>query len=208
MKGLFINIEGHGCVGKTTVIDYVEQKLIEEDIPHVVIKNHAHTNFTKGLREVIARHGGETNNHALLYAFAAIWTDLNTNVIRPALEEGKVVVIDRYTPSTFFFQGEVDSDTKINVLSTTGVVIADLSIFLTCDMSVIRDRITSRSSVRDDRYNLDFIEQSLRYLEDYNDATWSACEDMVEVDTSTLTKEQMCLAVAAPIMELIHNAKQ
>ena len=61
---------------------------------------------------------------------------------------------------------------------------------------------------RDDRYNLEFIEQSLKYLEDYNDATWSCCEEMVEVDTSHLTKEDMCLAVSTPILELIKNAKQ
>lgn len=208
MKGLFINIEGHGCVGKTTVIDYVEQQLITLDVPHVVIKNHAHTDFTKALRAVIAEYGGQTNNHALLYTFAAIWTDLNTHVIRPALAENKVVVIDRYTPSTFFFQGELDSELLTSVLSSTDPVITDLSIFLQCDIATIQKRIESRSDVRKDRYNLEFIEQSLQYLEYYNNMTWGYSNNMVEVNTTDLTKETMCLEVMTPILELIQNAKQ
>lgn len=207
MKGTFINIEGHGCVGKTTVIDYVEQKLIEDNIPHIVIKNHAHTDFTKGMRKLISEHGGGTTNHALLYAFAAIWTDLNTNVIRPALAEGKVVVIDRYTPSTFFFQGEVEERIKMEVLASTDPVVSDMCIFLKCNMETIEQRISQRSTVRDDRYDLNFIEVSLRYLEDYNDASWGCCSDLVEVDTSDLDKDEMCSLVYKHISEAIANVK-
>ncbi len=103
-KGQFITIEGTEGVGKSTNIAFIEQWLSENNIQHISTREPGGTELGESLRQLLL-HGGEVSDKAeLLMMFAARAQHLQQK-IKPALEQGIWVVCDRFTDSTFAYQG-------------------------------------------------------------------------------------------------------
>lgn len=103
-QGLFITVEGTEGVGKSTNIAFIENWLKENDIPFISTREPGGTELGEQLRNLLL-HGGDVSDKAeLLMMFASRAQHLNEKII-PALEQGKWVVCDRFTDSTFAYQG-------------------------------------------------------------------------------------------------------
>ena len=105
-QGLFITLEGPEGAGKSTNREYLAERLRAAGIEVVLTREPGGTPLAERIREVLLTPADEIMNAdtELLLVFAARAQHLAT-VIRPALERGAVVLCDRFTDSTYAYQG-------------------------------------------------------------------------------------------------------
>lgn len=103
--GMFIAVEGHDGVGKTTQIPLL--KMVFEDMGYEVIttREPGGTPESLRIREILLDKNSNLCPRAELLLFAAARANHVEHVIRPAVDAGKVVICDRYMLSTAAYQG-------------------------------------------------------------------------------------------------------
>lgn len=106
MKGRFITIEGVEGVGKSTNISYIERFLEARDIEFVSTREPGGTVLAERIRDVLLDKAESSMDPMteLLLMFAAR-KQHTEELIKPALERGKWVICDRYTDSSYAYQG-------------------------------------------------------------------------------------------------------
>ena len=151
MHGLFVTFEGIDRSGKTT-----QARLLGE----------AHGTVALGVREPGGTPAGERVRDLLKDAsvplgpeaeallFAAARAELVERVIRPALEDGRVVVSDRFLDSSLAYQGDarglgIDEVEAINRFATGGLV-PDLTFLLELDAETAARRAGERDRFEDE----------------------------------------------------------
>jgi len=124
---LFITFEGSEGCGKSTQAKALWRKLSRLSIPAELTHEPGGTPLGSQLRRVLKRRRhDEISPLAELLLFAACRIQLVTEVIRPSLQQGKVVICDRFTDSTIAYQGygrglDLETIKKINELATQGI---------------------------------------------------------------------------------------
>jgi len=102
----FITIEGvEGC-GKTTQIKLLHAALRAQNIPTLITREPGGCSIADKIRSILL---DPSHTHmvptAELLLYAAARSQHIQEVIRPALEAGKVVICDRFTDATMAYQG-------------------------------------------------------------------------------------------------------
>ncbi|MBO5995305.1 MAG: dTMP kinase [Firmicutes bacterium] len=106
MKGLFISIEGPDGSGKSTQIENIRKFFADKNIEIVFTREPGGTPIGERIREIILDNSFKEMDYmteAMLYA--ASRAQHVAQIIRPALEAGKVVVCDRFVDSSLAYQG-------------------------------------------------------------------------------------------------------
>lgn len=106
MNGLFISFEGGEGAGKTTVLKAVEKKLVKNGWKVLTTREPGGIKIAEKIRNLILDTNHtmmDARTEALLYA-AARRQHLVEKVI-PALNEGKIVLCDRFIDSSLAYQG-------------------------------------------------------------------------------------------------------
>jgi len=104
--GLFITFEGGEGCGKSTQSRLLLKKLEQQEVPVVLTHEPGGTALGNELRRALKRRWGSfISPQAELFLVAASRAQLVAEIIRPALQEGKVVICDRFTHSTMVYQG-------------------------------------------------------------------------------------------------------
>jgi len=105
-KGRLIALEGPDGSGKTTQIELLEKHLKELSYEVVRTREPGGTEISEKIREIILDNDNSDMSYmceALLYA--ASRAQLVSEVIKPALEAGKMVICDRFVYSSMVYQG-------------------------------------------------------------------------------------------------------
>jgi len=105
-RGCFVTIEGVEGVGKSTNIAFMEQYLAAAGIPFVSTREPGGTPLGEQVRTLLLRPGDTpmAPMTELLLMFAARAEHVE-RVIRPALAGGRWVLCDRFTDSSYAYQG-------------------------------------------------------------------------------------------------------
>ncbi|XOV88725.1 MAG: dTMP kinase [Pseudomonadota bacterium] len=105
-RGKLITIEGVEGVGKTTNISVVQQLLTESGLSCLVTREPGGTALAESIRLLLLDRDETTMDSIteLLLVFAARSHHVNA-LIRPALAAGHWVICDRFTDSTYAYQG-------------------------------------------------------------------------------------------------------
>lgn len=106
MSGLFITMEGTDGAGKTTQINMLRDYLLDKGYNVVCTREPGGTDIGEKIREIILDKNNEkmcNMTEALLYA-AARAQHIN-EVIQPVLNDGGVVISDRFLDSNLVYQG-------------------------------------------------------------------------------------------------------
>lgn len=106
MSGLFITMEGTDGAGKTTQINMLRDYLEGKGLKVICTREPGGTDIGEKIREVILDKNN-TNMSSLTEAllYAAARAQHVSEVIRPALDEGDVVISDRFLDSNLVYQG-------------------------------------------------------------------------------------------------------
>lgn len=160
--GYFITIEGPEGSGKTTVAKKVVEKLNEEGINAIYTREPGGVGIAEKIRDIILDVNNtnlDKRSEALLYA-ASRRQHLIEKVI-PALNEGKVVICDRFVDSSLAYQGYareigIDEVYAINMFAIDGKM-PDLTILLDIDPQVGLDRVMQNRQEEINRLDLEGI---------------------------------------------------
>ena len=102
-SGIFISFEGIDGAGKSTHIEGLAQAFREQGRVVTITREPGGTPLAERLRTLVLNEPMDAMTEALL-VFAARRDHLQ-NVILPALGRGEVILCDRFTDSTFAYQG-------------------------------------------------------------------------------------------------------
>lgn len=106
MKGLFIVIEGPDGSGKTTQINLLKEYLEEAGYECLITREPGGTVIGEEIRQLILNpEHKEMSPVTEMLLYAASRAQLVHEVIGPALEEGKIVISDRFVDSSIVYQG-------------------------------------------------------------------------------------------------------
>ena len=105
-NGLFITLEGIEGAGKSTHAAYMAELLLQHGHQVLVTREPGGTAFGEQVRAILLQHNALNINamSELLLMFAARAQHI-AEIIRPALEQGKTVICDRFTDSSYAYQG-------------------------------------------------------------------------------------------------------
>ena len=162
-SGLFVTLEGIDRSGKTTQARLLCDALGEAAL---AVREPGGTPVGERVRELLKDPAATIGPGAEALLFAAARAQLVAEVIRPALDAGRVVVSDRFLDSSLAYQGGarglgVDDVLKINRFATGGLE-PDLTFLLAIDP----DRAAVRGGELD-RFEGEGRELQARVLEEY-----------------------------------------
>lgn len=159
-KGLFISIEGPDGSGKSTQIENIKQFFKDKGLDIVFTREPGGTAISERIREIILDNNCDEMcdmTEAMLYA--ASRAQHVHQVIKPALEAGKIVVCDRFVDSSIAYQGygrELGEPVSIINSFAIGDCIPDVTFLMKLDPRVGRRRISTDVQDRLEREADDF----------------------------------------------------
>lgn len=105
-RGLFITFEGGEGAGKSTQITRLAKHIRKRRLPVVTTREPGGSPGAEAIRHVLLSGAAETFGPAMeAILFAAARSDHVEQVIRPAVENGKTVLCDRFMDSSRVYQG-------------------------------------------------------------------------------------------------------
>ena len=159
MKGYFISVEGGDGSGKSTQIKKIEAYLQEKGLDYILTREPGGTPVAEKIRELILDPANKAlTGRAEMLLYAASRAQHVEEKILPALEEGKVVLSDRFTDSSIAYQaygrGLGDMVAEVNRIATGGKE-PDLTIFLNISPAVGMSRKNKQDGHELDRLELE-----------------------------------------------------
>ena len=163
--GILISFEGSEGCGKSTQIRLLADRLEEVDHREVVVtREPGGTLIGEDIRHLLmhADSSQQIFPEAELLLFAASRAQLVRELILPSIQEGKIVLCDRFLDSTTVYQGVArqiadDPVTQINSFAV-GDVVPDLTVILDVPAEVGLERIKHRISDMPDRMEQENVE--------------------------------------------------
>lgn len=154
MKGKFITLEGPDGSGKTTVSKIVFEQLIAEGYKVLLTREPGGIDISEQIRGIILDTKNVTmdaRTEALLYAAAR--RQHLVEKVQPALDEGYIVICDRFVDSSLVYQGVgrkigIDEVYQINLFAI-GDIKPDATIFFDVPYEVGLARINNGERVAD-----------------------------------------------------------
>ncbi|MGL5712519.1 MAG: dTMP kinase [Brevinema sp.] len=155
-KGVFISLEGVDGSGKTSLLEEIQSK----NLPNVstfktLSTNEEYSNqFGCMARNSLKEKKFDSKTFALLCILDM--HKLYHDHIKPLLNAGVDVYVDRWYHSTITYFAEANNSNERNILSFTNFLVQvlklpspDIVAFLFCDFSISMDRIKSRGNKMD-----------------------------------------------------------
>jgi dTMP kinase len=172
---MFVSFEGLDGSGKSTQVERLREALAASGREVVALREPGGTALGEQLRELVL-HGDEMTPWAEALLYAAARAELVAEVIRPALERGADVLVDRYLDSSVAYQGVgrglgLDEVLELNLLAVGGLL-PDRTFVLAVDpaRSLARvgarpDRIERADVVFHERVSVGYEELAARFPE-------------------------------------------
>jgi dTMP kinase len=159
LRGKFITFEGIDGSGKSTQLRMLASELRLRGFDVLTTCEPGGTPLGRRLRETFLETEETVAPLAELLLFAADRAQHVNFLIKPALENGKIVVSDRYADATAAYQGAgrgFDEETIKQVIRlATGGLKPDLTLFFDLPVAVAVSRTTSRSNDGEKKNRMD-----------------------------------------------------
>lgn len=191
-NGLFITTEGTDGSGKTTQIRLMETYLREKGYDVVVTREPGGTGIGEKIRSLIL--DPENTQMAaitemLLYASAR--AQLVNELIKPAVEAGKIVICDRFVDSSYVYQGfgrgiDLRIIEEVNAVAMNGIQ-PDITFFFDIDPETSLSR--RRASTEADRIEKEALDFHIRVYNGYRNLARIYTERIKTIDSNRSVEE-------------------
>ena len=154
MKGIFITIEGIDGCGKSTQCEMLKDYLKESGKDFIFVREPGGTVIGERIREILLdKKNTQMTARTELLLFEAARAQITDEVIRPALEEGKIVICDRFFDSSSAYQGMargmgMDFVAGLNMAATGGLA-PDVTFFFDISAEEALERRGKRGEASD-----------------------------------------------------------
>ncbi len=127
MKGKFIVLEGPDRCGKSTQAKMLLNTLLEHGKDVLLTREPGGTDTAEKIRQIVLEPNLDVRPMAELFLYEASRAQHTQEKILPALEQGKIVICERYTMSTCAYQGygrniDLKMIHTLNKIATLGLV--------------------------------------------------------------------------------------
>lgn len=144
-RGYFITFEGADGCGKTTQIKLLEEYLNKKNIENILTREPGGSDLGVHLRKILLHYDAPVSNIAETFLYLADRAQHIEYKIKPALDEGKIVLCDRHTDSTLAYQGygrcqDLEKIKYLNDIATNGIK-PDLTIVFDIDSEIAQKRL-------------------------------------------------------------------
>ncbi len=172
MRGLFITFEGNDGSGKSSVIEAIKQELLSKGYEVVYSREPGGSKIAEKIRDVILdidNLGMDDKTESLLYA--ASRREHVTKTIKPALEDGKIILCDRYLDSSLAYQGYargigIENVYEMNKFATDGLL-PDLTLLVCVKPEIGLNRIKTNNRGALDRLEIEKMEFHKKVYDGY-----------------------------------------
>ena len=164
MKGSFISFEGIDGCGKSTQIDLLAKYFTTQNKNFVKTEEPGGTLGSNEIRKILLRENNfhwSVETETLL--FMAARNDHVEKVIKPAIEDNKIVICDRFMDSTVVYQGMRSPQAKKLSLTLFELIDInpDITFLIDMDPEIALDRALNRATNEDrfENYGINFQRQ-------------------------------------------------
>jgi dTMP kinase len=209
-RGRLIVFEGGEGSGKTTQLRRLSSLLAQRGTPHVCVREPGGTPLGTEVRRLLLDRASDIDPRAEALLFMASRAQLVVREIRPALERGDYVLLDRFFLSTYAYQvaGHHLDESAIRAANAfaTGGLVPDLTLLLRYPVHQGLERAAGRASAHDriEAFGDSFHERVAAALTSFAEPEWQAahpeCGPIVSVD-ATGTEDDVAHRVIAMVTE-------
>lgn len=154
MQGLFITFEGiEGC-GKTSQTKLLNDYLTASGHDVIMTREPGGTPISEAIRELLLSNDSvNMHPHTELLLYLASRAQHVSEVMKPALEKGSVVICDRFADSTFVYQCFVRGINKEIVETMNNFAVGDIHPDVTFVLDVEPEEGLKRAMLRNQKHS-------------------------------------------------------
>ena len=188
-RGLFITLEGGEGSGKTTQIATVKEYFQAAGYDVVCTREPGGTKIAERIRSILLtkEHEEDLCSISELLLMYASRAQLVNTLIKPMLEQGKIVISDRFDLSTVAYQGagrgfDLETISKLREIAI-GNFKPDLTLLLDVDVKLGMERVLRRSAR--DRFEQEAEEFFTRIRQGFIDYAAKHTDEVYLIDGSS-----------------------
>lgn len=192
-KGLFITIEGGDGAGKSTQIDNIRKYFDKLGYECLITREPGGTQIGEKLREILLDPANkEMSKVTEMMIYAASRAQHVSETITPALQEGKIVICDRFIDSSIAYQsfgrdlGEAVQ--KVNDFAIDGVM-PDITFWMDINPIQGRERIGKREDPKLDRLEQEKMDFHFKVYEGYKSISLNQPSRVKRIDATRTIEE-------------------
>ena len=170
LNGKFITFEGSEGSGKSTQSTLVFEYLKAKKLPVMLLREPGGVKISEKIRQILLDEKNKSMGdecETLLYMAAR--AQLVKEVLRPALEEGKIVLCDRFLDSTIAYQGWGNGVDVSAIESIGQFAVGKLKPDLTLLFDIDTKEGLSRTNIKKDRIELRSLQYHAQVRQGYLD---------------------------------------
>ena len=204
-RGYFISFEGVDGSGKSTQIQKLKNFLERKGYQVVLTREPGGTDIGEKIRRIILDpENKKMTDMTEAFLYAASRAQHVEEIIKPAIDTGKIVICDRFADSSIAYQGYGrqlgDSVSVINEYAVGGYI-PDITFLMKVKPQIGTDRIKDRPKDRIEMENEEFYS---RVYEGYEKLEESFPERIIGIDASQ-TIEMIEESIIAHVRRLIRG---
>ncbi|MEK3856813.1 dTMP kinase [Cytobacillus sp. FSL H8-0458] len=193
-KGKFITVEGPEGAGKTTIIDMLASNLAEEGYQVLQTREPGGIEIAEQIRSVILDKKNtkmDPRTEALLYAAAR--RQHLAEKVKPALDEGYIILCDRFIDSSLAYQGYarglgIEEVYSINSFAIEGMM-PELTLYFDIEPEAGLERINQHKGREVNRLDLEKLDFHHKVREGYLKLMELYPERIFKIDASKPLEE-------------------
>ncbi len=152
-RGRLITIEGIDGAGKTTLATGLQRSLAAQGVEVALLREPGGVHTSERVRELVKDPALTVGARAEALLYAAARAQLVEEALRPALERGEWILLDRFVDSSLAYQGGgrqlgIEAVRAINAFATGGLL-PDRTLLLRVDPTLGRARAQGRGEAPD-----------------------------------------------------------
>lgn len=191
MRGLFITLEGGDGAGKSTQIRNIKSFFEMKGLVVVHTREPGGTQISEKLRDILLdSHNTEMDAVTEMLIYAASRAQHVRELVKPALDEGSVVICDRFLDSSIAYQacgrGLGDMVKIVNSYATDGLT-PDITFWMDIDPDAGKERVSKMGDF--DRLEMEARDFHYRVYEGYRAIAQSEPDRIKRIDASRSVEE-------------------